>query len=122
MMTMWICQRGVRLVVKITRKPWTNEEDLFLAENYEDMTNDELAEKLNRTNGAVRNRMDVLFLERSEAVYAYYKGDEYQRSGTAKELAEHYGVKKETIYYYTPEAYARKASKNGYGRIRVVKT
>jgi len=115
--TMWTCPKVVRLLAKITRKPWTNEEDLFLAENYEDMTNDELAEKLNRTNGAVRNRMNVLFLERNEPVYAYYKGDEYERSGTLDELAEHYGVKRETIRFYTSEVYRKRKS-----RIRVVKT
>src|SRR5699024_10914218 len=115
---MWTCPKVVRLLAKITRKPWTNEEDLFLAENYEYMTNRELAEKLGRTKGAVSKRLSLLHFKRGEAIYAYYKGDKYQRSGTLKGLAEHYGVKEETIYYYTSEAYASKASKNGYGRIK----
>lgn len=107
---------------KVTRRPWTNEEDKFLAENYMDMTNDELAEKLGRTNGAIRRRLHTLFLKRGESIYAYYKGDEYQRSGTAKELAKYYGVKEETIRFYTTPVYAKRVAKNGHKRIRVVKT
>lgn len=106
---------------KIRRRIWTNEEDLFLAENYEDMTNSELAEKLGRTKAAVSKRLNILYLKRDKAIYAYYKGDEYQRSGTLDELAEHYGVKKGTIRFYTSETYEKRGVKNGYGRIKVVR-
>src|SRR5699024_6685922 len=100
---------------------WTNEEDLFLAENCEYMTNKELAEKLGRTEGAVANRLNLLFLKRCSTIYAYYKGDEYQRSGTIKELAEYYGVKEGTIRYYASPTYAKRGVENGYGRIRGVR-
>jgi hypothetical protein len=43
--------------------------------------------------------------------YAVYKGEELLCIGTIKECAEHLGVKRETIRYYTYPAYMRRLAK-----------
>lgn len=52
-------------------------------------------------------------------IYGLYKGDEFIDVGTAKELAEKLGVKKETIWFYaTPTNHKRNNSDK---RIQAVK-
>ena len=108
-------------MAKIKRTEWTNKEDLFLADNYEIMSNKELAAKLNRSESAIRNRLRVLFLNRGKPEYAYYKEDEFIASGTIAELAEMFGVKGDTIRFYMTPTYEKRGVKNGYGRIKVVR-
>ena len=43
--------------------------------------------------------------------YAMYKGDEILYIGTLEEIAEKHGVKKQTIYHYTTDAYKKKIAK-----------
>lgn len=43
-------------------------------------------------------------------IYALYKGDELLEIGTKKELAEKFGVKTETIGYYSTTAYQRRTN------------
>lgn len=100
-------------MVKRINKHWTNEEDLFLKRNMNDYTNKELASLLGRSESSIHNRLNVLFLKREPKQYAYYKNDEMVEIGTVEELAEQFGVKKSTIYWYTnPE--------NNRGRIAIV--
>lgn len=51
--------------------------------------------------------------------YALYKGDELLKIGTVDELAQFKNVKRETILFYTSEAYRQRTTeKNG---LRVIK-
>lgn len=43
-------------------------------------------------------------------IYALYKGDELLEIGTKKELAEKFGVKTETIGYYSTPTYQRRTN------------
>lgn len=86
---------------------WTNEEDLFLVENYEDMTNKELADELGRTDNAVGTRMQILGLKRIY-LYACYEGENNVFTGTKKECAEYWDVKVETISFYNTQTYKRR--------------
>ena len=43
-------------------------------------------------------------------VYALYKGEELLEIGTKKELAEKFGVRIETIGYYSTPAYCKRTS------------
>src|SRR5690625_3638358 len=89
------------------QKPWTNEEDLFLVNNYETMSNEELSEKLGRTKGAILKRANLLVLNR-EYVYACYEGDDIVFTGRKQECADYWNVKKSTIDYYISDAYKKR--------------
>lgn len=95
-------------------KPWTNDEDKYLNDNYADTSSHELAEVLNRSVSSVRGRAVTLFLHKNKKMYAYYKGDEHIITGTISEVAEYMGVKKKTIGFYCSPHYKRIAenSKN----------
>lgn len=43
-------------------------------------------------------------------IYALYKGNELLEIGTKKELAEKFGVKTETIGYYSTPAYQQRTN------------
>lgn len=45
-----------------------------------------------------------------EKEYALYKGDNLIGIGTAKELAEQFGVKVQTIHYYSTPAYKQRTN------------
>ncbi|HEM5332036.1 TPA: hypothetical protein U1386_000584 [Streptococcus suis] len=45
-----------------------------------------------------------------EKEYALYKGDKLLAIGTAKELAEQFGVKVSTIHFYKSPAYIKRTS------------
>lgn len=45
--------------------------------------------------------------------YAVYKGEEFLDIGTAKELAEKFNVKEDTIYYWASPANKKRVGKNG---------
>ncbi|MGQ7595155.1 hypothetical protein ACTGVC_01300 [Streptococcus suis] len=45
-----------------------------------------------------------------EKEYALYKGDELLAMGTAKELAERFGVKVSTIHFYKSPAYIKRTN------------
>ncbi|MFM0900601.1 hypothetical protein P7J55_10145 [Streptococcus suis] len=45
-----------------------------------------------------------------EKEYALYKGDELLAIGTAKELADKFGVKVSTIHFYKSPAYIKRTS------------
>lgn len=80
---------------------WTNEEDLFLQKNINNFTNKELTSLLGRTERSIEHRLNLLFLKREPKQYAYYKNDEMIQIGSVEELAEQFGVKKSTIYWYS---------------------
>lgn len=42
-------------------------------------------------------------------IYAVYKGDEFLFMGTIEEIAKHFNVKKETVYFWTTPAQKRRA-------------
>lgn len=48
-------------------------------------------------------------------IYAMYKGEQLLYTGTAEELAEWHGVRKETIYFYATPAHKKRRinSKDG---------
>lgn len=46
----------------------------------------------------------------SEKEYALYKGDELLAIGTAKELAEQFGVKVSTIHFYKSPTYIKRTN------------
>ncbi|MFS8631298.1 MAG: hypothetical protein LOD92_09120 [Bacillales bacterium] len=47
----------------------------------------------------------------AQTEYAMYKGDELLCIGTLDEIAQERGIKKQTAYYYTTNAYKRKLEK-----------
>lgn len=85
-------------------KNWTYNEIKYLLENYYDVPNKVLAEKLGRTEAAIRSayaRYKSKHEKREKRdIYAYYKGDELVLIGTVKEIAEYLNVKESTIYRY----------------------
>lgn len=44
-------------------------------------------------------------------IYAVYKGENFLFEGTAKECAEHFNVKKDTVYFWNSPANKRKDRK-----------
>ena len=85
-------------------RSWTHKEIEYLLENYYDVPNKVLAEKLGRTEHAIRGA-HARFRPKHEKrekrdIYAYYKGDELVLIGTAKEIAEYLNVREATIYRY----------------------
>lgn len=101
------------------RMPWTNDEDLYLLNNYEDMNNRELAKKLDRTVKATEARLHVLGLKR-ENIFAAYKGEDYITSGTVKEIAEELGIKENTVMFYSSPAH-EKRSRNAKKPWKIIK-
>lgn len=100
---------------KIVRRPWTNEEDEFLMENYKTMNDSMLSKKLERSREAIRKRRSTLgFLRRDVrgGQYALYKGDTLLHIGTVNEIAEIEGVKPETIRFYKNPTYKRRRAKS----------
>ena len=59
-------------VGRITKR-WTNEEDLFVKNNYGNMTCSEIGEKLMRTKMSVRKRLEFIGLSKSPNKYSYKK-------------------------------------------------
>lgn len=82
-------------------KHWTNEEDMFLQTKLNEFTNKELSSLLGRSEKSIQHRLNLLFLKREPKQYAYYKNEKMVEIGTIEELAEHFGVKKSTIYWYS---------------------
>lgn len=60
----------------MSRKRWTEEEEEYLRNNYENKTNKELAEKLNRTVGAVQKRAEKLKIAQKRKKQSWTKGEE----------------------------------------------
>src|SRR5690554_8119975 len=85
-------------------RDWTHREIKYLLENYYDVPNKVLAEKLGRTEHAIRSAHSKYKPKHEKRekrdIYAYYKGDELVVVGTAKEIAEYLNVKVPTIYVY----------------------
>ena len=83
---------------------WTHREIKYLLENYYEVPNKVLAEKLGRTENAIRSahaRYRPKHEKREKRdIYAYYRGDELVIIGTAKEIAEYLNVREATIYRY----------------------
>ena len=83
---------------------WTRTEINYLLENYYEVPNKVLAEKLGRTENAIRSAHARYRPEREKRekrdIYAYYRGDELVLIGTAEEIAEHLNVRVPTIYRY----------------------
>ena len=85
-------------------RSWTHKEIEYLLENYYDVPNKVLAEKLGRTENAIRSA-HARYRQKNEKrekrdIYAYYRGDELVLIGTAEEIAEYLNVKEATIYRY----------------------
>lgn len=55
-----------------TRTNWSNEDYLFLRENYENLTYKEIGEKIGKTKSAVQNKMRILGLQKPDK-YFYNK-------------------------------------------------
>lgn len=85
-------------------RDWTHKEIKYLLDNYYDMPNKVLAEKLGRTEAAIRSAHSKYRPKHEKRkkrdIYAYYKGDELVLIGTAKEIAEYLNVREATIYRY----------------------
>ena len=48
-----------------------------------------------------------------KAEYAVYKGEEFLDIGTARELAEKFNVKEDTVYYWATNTNKKRVGKNG---------
>lgn len=48
---------------------------------------------------------------RKKRIYAIYKGEDFLFEGTAKECAEHFKVKKETVWFWNSEVNKRRNKK-----------
>lgn len=53
----------------ITRTKWSNEDYLFLKENYENLTYKEIGEKIGKTKSAVQNKMHILGLQKPDKYF-----------------------------------------------------
>lgn len=45
-------------------------------------------------------------------IYAVYKGEDFLFEGTAKECAEHFGVKEDTVWFWRTPSNLRRDKKN----------
>lgn len=88
-------------------KAWTMKDIIFLQDNYEDMTNQELADKLDRSYKVISNKLYELGLRRTSE-FILYEGDELKFTGTQQECADYWGVKINTINYYAAESYHKR--------------
>lgn len=50
----------------------------------------------------------IPYKKRDKRIYALYHGDENVCDGTISEIAEHEGVKRDSIYYLTTPCYRRR--------------
>lgn len=60
--------------------------------------------------------------KRAQRTFALYKADECLCFGTAQEIAQHRGIRIESVFYYLTPAYQKKCakSKNPYNRLTLV--
>lgn len=93
-------------------EPWTIKEIQYLKENYRKKTASELAKDLERTVDAVKKRLSVEGIRNFKyQEYAVYDGDELLVIGTAKECAEHLGIKVGTVLRYITPSHKKRLSK-----------
>lgn len=78
-------------------KPWTFKELLFLKENYESMSNADLARSLGRSYASIVSCMRRQDLVRDVA-YQYYIDGKLEMTGTIKEIAAHEGITTTSVY------------------------
>lgn len=45
--------------------------------------------------------------------FAIYRGDTFEFLGSSQECAEHLGIKRESVYYYSTPAYKKRSSVEG---------
>ena len=92
---------------------WTSKEDEFLRDNYRNLTAEQLAEQIGRTEGAVRHRLSKLGLVDKRAPAWSPKEDELLRDNyhnlTAEQLADQIGRTPNAIYCHL--GYLRKKEK-----------
>lgn len=88
-------------------KPWTEEQEQFLLDHHEEMSNIELGEKLNKSRNAIYGKKRRMGLS-NRALYEVSKGYETLAIGTAKECARKLSVDINTIYYYATETNLRR--------------
>ena len=53
-------------------------------------------------------------------IYSLYKGEEWIKDGTRKELAEYLGVKERTITFYGTPTYAKRGKKENSKRKAII--
>jgi len=100
--------------VHTKRRLWTDEEDYFLEDNLNKLTNREMAERLNRSVKAIKTRLSLRGLRRNtvcERVYALYDGDDFIAIGSLKELAERTDKKIDTLRAYATRSGAKRMKK-----------
>ncbi len=91
---------------------WTVKELQFLEDHQKFLSNEELADKLDRTISAIVNRKAKLGLKspRKLKIYEVVKGYEVLATGTIEECAEKTGLSVSTIYFYTSPAHRRRSA------------
>lgn len=91
-------------------KAWTVREHIYLQENHEMMTVEELAEELDRSYGSVRNKLQKLNIKAlgSMKEYALYQGEDIVFIGTKKECAEYWGVKESSITFMATPSHRKR--------------
>ncbi len=58
---------------------------------------------------------------RNQIIYAVYKGDKFIYMGTKEECAEHLGVKRDTIVFYSSPTYQKRAKTEDNDRMIVIR-
>lgn len=48
---------------------------------------------------------------RNKSIYALYKGENFIKEGTFKEIAEYIGVTETTVYFYSTKSYLKRHKK-----------
>lgn len=91
-------------------KEWTNEEDLLLSDLYQKLPVQKIAEKLNRSVGAIQSRAILLFLPRPKNYYKVYRNNELVAEGYRHEVAADLNIRHETLGTYVARGKKRQGS------------
>ena len=72
------------------------------------MSNEYYLRNLEKMREYHRNRKRGYFKPKKKNEYAIYKGDSFLFLGTVEEIANHFGVKKSTVYFWNSPAYKKR--------------
>jgi hypothetical protein len=87
--------RGLRRLTR--RRPWTADEDDFLAANYGAMSDEQLAERVSRTSAAVQARRLSLGILRRKSARRDYSNLRWWDNGLLRQLGKASDVEPITI-------------------------
>lgn len=91
-------------------RAWTTKELFYLKRNYRKMMPSEIAEKLGRTEEAIKTKAKKVGLRKRTTLYRAVKNGEIIALGTANELAKRLNLSKKTIHTYATPLHLKSAA------------